>query len=170
MSHFPLASSQRTTHELCPRCGSPEHRYARHDHGRTYWRCQGCQRVWAAGAAYHRLPRPITACLWCGDLFQRRRRRQQYCSVRCKCLAVAAHYAQSSRGKTRMAFLWRQRLQADPVRYAWAVPVPPGRWSRAFAACQACGTTERPHNARGLCHRCYARQLARRRAQQAATP
>jgi len=30
-----------------------------------------------------------------------------------------------------------------------------GRWSVAHAACLGCGTTERRHEARGLCQRCY---------------
>ena len=32
-----------------------------------------------------------------------------------------------------------------------------GRWSIKYAACQGCGTIERPHKARGYCHRCYDR-------------
>jgi HNH endonuclease len=35
-----------------------------------------------------------------------------------------------------------------------------GRWSRDHDACVECGTVERPHNARGLCGRCYARARA----------
>jgi hypothetical protein len=30
-----------------------------------------------------------------------------------------------------------------------------GVWSASHDACQGCGTTERPHEAKGLCHRCY---------------
>jgi hypothetical protein len=30
-----------------------------------------------------------------------------------------------------------------------------GRWSRDFDCCQRCGTTERRHNAKGYCWRCY---------------
>lgn len=29
-------------------------------------------------------------------------------------------------------------------------------WSRHYDACVACGTTDRPHQARGMCNRCYA--------------
>ncbi|MCA1669689.1 MAG: HNH endonuclease [Thermomicrobia bacterium] len=29
------------------------------------------------------------------------------------------------------------------------------RWSRKHDRCVKCGTTERPHNARGLCCNCY---------------
>lgn len=32
---------------------------------------------------------------------------------------------------------------------------PDPRWSRHHAACALCGTTDRPYQARGLCHRCY---------------
>jgi hypothetical protein len=32
---------------------------------------------------------------------------------------------------------------------------PDPRWSRHYAACVLCGTTDRPYQARGLCHRCY---------------
>lgn len=31
-------------------------------------------------------------------------------------------------------------------------------WSKAHDACTACGTTDRPHRARGLCRRCYGAQ------------
>lgn len=31
-------------------------------------------------------------------------------------------------------------------------------WSLAFDACTSCGTTERPHRAKGLCRRCYGAQ------------
>lgn len=31
------------------------------------------------------------------------------------------------------------------------------KWSRQFDKCQACGTTERKHYARGVCQRCYMR-------------
>lgn len=44
-----------------------------------------------------------------------------------------------------------------------------GAWSRDYDACQVCGTTERPHHARGLCARCYARWLRARRALQNAS-
>jgi len=30
------------------------------------------------------------------------------------------------------------------------------RWARDFERCQECGTTERRHNAKGLCWKCYA--------------
>lgn len=30
-----------------------------------------------------------------------------------------------------------------------------GVWSTNFDRCQGCGTTDSPHEARGLCHRCY---------------
>jgi hypothetical protein len=32
---------------------------------------------------------------------------------------------------------------------------PDPRWSRHYVACVLCGTTDRPYQARGLCHRCY---------------
>ena len=32
-----------------------------------------------------------------------------------------------------------------------------GRWARKWDCCQGCGTTERPHKAKGLCKRCYGR-------------
>ncbi|MGC8838904.1 MAG: hypothetical protein ACP5UM_10860 [Anaerolineae bacterium] len=37
-----------------------------------------------------------------------------------------------------------------------------GAWSRASGACRVCGTTERPHHARGMCARCYMRWLRAR--------
>ena len=37
------------------------------------------------------------------------------------------------------------------------------RWSRTYACCASCGTTERWHQANGLCWLCYAKQLAERR-------
>jgi hypothetical protein len=39
----------------------------------------------------------------------------------------------------------------------------PHRWSALYDACQGCGTTERAHDAKGLCRRCYgqARYAAR---------
>lgn len=36
-------------------------------------------------------------------------------------------------------------------------------WAKGHESCICCGTTERPHMARGLCNRCYQRQWARRR-------
>jgi len=33
-------------------------------------------------------------------------------------------------------------------------------WSRNFDCCQLCGTTERKHNAKGLCWKCYLSQQA----------
>jgi len=41
----------------------------------------------------------------------------------------------------------------------------PGQWAREYDRCQECGTTERPHYARGLCERCYHRLYKRRRRQ-----
>lgn len=38
-----------------------------------------------------------------------------------------------------------------------------GTWSRGHEACCACGTTERPHHARGMCARCYMRWLRAKR-------
>ena len=38
------------------------------------------------------------------------------------------------------------------------------RWSRAYAACVGCGTTERPHMARGRCNPCYMRWWTQRQA------
>jgi hypothetical protein len=35
-----------------------------------------------------------------------------------------------------------------------------GRWSRRWDRCQACGETERPHHAMGLCPRCHERRRA----------
>lgn len=37
-----------------------------------------------------------------------------------------------------------------------------GRWSRTFDCCQSCGTTERKHNAKGLCWQCYREAAAAR--------
>jgi hypothetical protein len=37
-----------------------------------------------------------------------------------------------------------------------AILQPLGRWSRQWDACRECGSTERRHNARGLCVACYA--------------
>ena len=34
-------------------------------------------------------------------------------------------------------------------------PQPLDRWSRDFERCTRCGTTERPHKARGLCVNCW---------------
>ena len=34
-----------------------------------------------------------------------------------------------------------------------------GKWAKAHDCCVTCGTTERPHQARGLCRRCYAARL-----------
>jgi hypothetical protein len=34
------------------------------------------------------------------------------------------------------------------------LPLAEGQWSRKFAACQGCGTTERKHKALGYCARC----------------
>ena len=34
-----------------------------------------------------------------------------------------------------------------------------GEWARDFSACRGCGTTSRPHHARGMCLRCYMRWL-----------
>jgi len=31
-------------------------------------------------------------------------------------------------------------------------------WSLSFEACTSCGTTDRPHRAKGLCRRCYGAQ------------
>jgi hypothetical protein len=33
----------------------------------------------------------------------------------------------------------------------------PGAWSHKWSCCRACGTTERPHYARGMCEECYRR-------------
>lgn len=38
-----------------------------------------------------------------------------------------------------------------------------GAWSREHTACCACGTTERPHHARGLCARCYMQWIRARK-------
>jgi hypothetical protein len=40
-------------------------------------------------------------------------------------------------------------LHHHPKRFAW---------SRNYPACQDCGTTDRPHFAKGRCERCYFRQ------------
>jgi uncharacterized paraquat-inducible protein A len=40
-----------------------------------------------------------------------------------------------------------------------------GRWSRKYDKCLECGTTERPHYAKGLCARCYMRLYKRRQRQ-----
>jgi hypothetical protein len=54
-------------------------------------------------------------------------------------------------------------LLAEPYTGPTAFPetaarrgAPDPSWSRNYAACVLCGTTERPYQARGLCHRCYA--------------
>ena len=36
-----------------------------------------------------------------------------------------------------------------------------GAWSRDYAACRSCGTTERRHHGRGFCVRCYMRWFRR---------
>lgn len=36
-------------------------------------------------------------------------------------------------------------------------------WSPNHRACLSCGTTARPHGARGLCERCYSREWAKER-------
>lgn len=41
----------------------------------------------------------------------------------------------------------------------------PGQWAREYDKCQKCGTTGRPHYARGLCERCYHRLYKRRQRQ-----
>jgi ribosomal protein L32 len=45
-----------------------------------------------------------------------------------------------------------------------------GAWSRAYKACRVCGTTERPHHARGMCARCYMQWLRARAEGQEALP
>ena len=30
-----------------------------------------------------------------------------------------------------------------------------GKWSKKYDKCQRCGTTEEPHDSKGLCHKCY---------------
>lgn len=40
----------------------------------------------------------------------------------------------------------------------------PGQWSRKYDSCQDCGTTERPHSAKGLCTTCYRRPYGRYRS------
>jgi hypothetical protein len=37
-----------------------------------------------------------------------------------------------------------------------------GVWSSEFDRCQGCGTTEKPHEGRGLCHPCYVQDRYRR--------
>jgi len=45
-----------------------------------------------------------------------------------------------------------QRRQAKPVKVVYQ------GWSRYSAACVECGTTERPHEGKGLCKLCYYRR------------
>jgi hypothetical protein len=40
-------------------------------------------------------------------------------------------------------------------------PVPAGQWSWLFPHCQACGTSDEPHYARGYCEVCYHRWHSR---------
>ncbi len=44
------------------------------------------------------------------------------------------------------------------------------RWTRAWAQCRECGTTERPHYGRGYCEDHYKLAVAELRAERSATP
>jgi len=39
------------------------------------------------------------------------------------------------------------------------------QWARSHDKCRECGTTERPHYAKGLCGRCYMRLYKRQQRQ-----
>lgn len=43
----------------------------------------------------------------------------------------------------------------------WIARVMPNGWSFKYDKCVECGTTESPHNAKGVCHRCHARNFGR---------
>lgn len=52
------------------------------------------------------------------------------------------------------------KMHGDPgfgQRLAPSLRLDPGRWSRDYARCSECATTERKHVGRGLCKNCYAR-------------
>ena len=50
-----------------------------------------------------------------------------------------------------------------PVPAGKIVGATPKRWARKYDACVECGATEIPHDAKGLCRNCYAREGIRRR-------
>jgi hypothetical protein len=58
-----------------------------------------------------------------------------------------------------VGYVLRDEPYTGPTAFPEGTPrrrSPAPRWSRHYDRCALCGTTDRPYQARGLCHRCYA--------------
>ncbi len=69
----------------------------------------------------------LKRCIWCKEKFETRYKKAKLCSRSC-----VGKYARS-KNKTLQNM----------------------GWSLKYAQCQKCGTTERPHECRGMCRKCY---------------
>lgn len=146
----------------CIRCGSQK-THVRTMMPRAIYFCTACKRTWTAGAAYHLGLRQLVPCRRCGNSFLWTTDHRVYCGVVCSQAAMGAMAAKrhrSSRGRVRRAVHNRQLL-AVTGRAGFARRCPADQWSLEWPQCLDCGTTERPHMARGLCQRCYRRMHKR---------
>lgn len=144
---------------LCPYCGSDESVKKGSRRGKPIRLCKGCRRLFTIGARYRKY-RPVYGmkekiCLACKRPYLPRShwKSSKYCSHRCSIIGHRPRLLglqQSLKRRRRVSQVNKHRAASGGYKR-----LPPGVWSIAYTSCMQCGTTERPHEAKGMCKLCY---------------